>query len=209
MEYHLHQDIAQFFHHAVGIFIVHRFQEFITLFNQVGTNRIKILLPVPGASARFTQYLHHIRQGANVKLCFVLQQRETFPIPACVTVIFRALQHRLQSLLRLAGNKHAGQMVDDRLPVHFKERYLTALFIFQSQIAEEIHFSLIRQDIHQGQLHIRSHHLVINLGYHQRVLSCIRQSRKILCVNDPQPVNRVDSQINISQIQKTHSRFNG
>ena len=103
----------------------------------------------------------------------------------------------------------AGQMVDDRLPVHFKERYLTALFIFQPQIAEEVHFSLIRQDIHQGQLHIRSYYLIINLGYHQRVLSRIRQSRKILCVNDPQPVNRVDFQINISQIQKTHSRFNG
>ena len=71
MEYYLHQDVSQFFRHTMGIFIVHRLQEFIALFYQIRPDRVKILLPVPGASARFTQHLHHVRKRAHIKLCFV------------------------------------------------------------------------------------------------------------------------------------------
>ena len=71
MEYYLHQDIPQFFFHAVSIHVIHSFQKLIAFFNQIGTNRVKILFPVPGTPSRFTKHLHHIRQRAHIKLRFV------------------------------------------------------------------------------------------------------------------------------------------
>ena len=71
MEYYLHQDIPQFFCHAVGILVIHSFQKLIAFFNQIGTNRVKILFPIPGTPSRFTKHLHHICQRAHIKLRFV------------------------------------------------------------------------------------------------------------------------------------------
>ncbi len=71
MEYYLHQDIPQFFFHAVGILVIHSFQKLIAFFNQIGTNRVKILFPIPGTPSRFTKHLHHICQRTHIKLRFV------------------------------------------------------------------------------------------------------------------------------------------
>ena len=202
MEYHLHQDIAQFLRHAMSILIIHCFQEFIAFFDQIGPDRIKILFPVPGAATRLAQHLHHIRKGTHIKLRFSGQKRKTLPMiclirSICPRFIFHVHRHRLQSLLRPAGNKHAGQVIDGRLPVNFKERNYPAFLIFQPQVAEKKHFRLVWQDVHQSQFHIRCYHLVINLRNHKGILPCVCQSRKILCINDPQPVNGINFQIHV------------
>lgn len=69
----LHEHIAQFFLHPIQVALIQRFQIFITFFDEVRPNGMKILLPVPGAAVRLPQGLDHVRQGADVKGRFPAQ----------------------------------------------------------------------------------------------------------------------------------------
>ena len=99
-------------------------------------------------------------------------------------------------------------MVDIRLSVQLEQLNRTAFLIRQTQITQEINFVLVRQYIHQRNFQITGNHLAVNLSNHQRMLTCTCNLRKILRINNLQTGNRVDAQLNVSQVQEAHGRLN-
>ena len=185
------------------------------------------LLSVPGAAVRLAQSTHNISQWLDVeiiKACFrqkVLRIAFFFAFLGKIVLILTKGNNTRNSFSIVNLFKYgifcsfshrrnigACKMVDIRLSVQLEQLNRTAFLIRQTQITQEINFILVRQYIHQRNFQITGNHLAVNLGNHQRMLTCTCNLRKILCVNNLQAGNRVDAQLNISQVQEAHGRLN-
>ena len=227
MENNLHEHVAKLLTHAINIVSVHSLQIFVNLFNHVAANGFMCLLSVPGAAARLTQSTHNISQWLDVeiiKACFrqkVLRIAFFFAFLGKIVLIlakgnntgnsFRIVnlfKYGILCSLSHRRNISACKMVDIRLSVQLEQLNRTAFLIRQAQITQEINFILVRQYIHQRNFQITGNHLAVNLSNHQRMLSGTCNLRKILRVNNLQAGNRVDAQLNVSQVQEAHRRLN-
>ena len=227
MENNLHEHVAKLLTHAVNVVIIHSLQIFVNLFNHVAANGFMCLLSVPGATIRLAQSAHNISQRLDVeiiKACFrqkVLCIAFFFAFLGKIVLIlakgnntgnsFRIVnlfKYGILCSLSHRRNISARKMVDIRLSVQLEQLNRTAFLIRQTQITQEINFILVRQYIHQRNFQITGNHLAVNLSNHQRMLSGTGNLRKILRINNLQAGNRVDAQLNISQIQEAHGRLN-
>ena len=99
-------------------------------------------------------------------------------------------------------------MINVRLAVKLIQLNRTAFLIRQAQIAQEINLIFIRQDVHEHQLKVAGNHLAIHLRNHQRMIACTCCFGIILRINNLQARNRINAQLDISQVQKAHRRLN-
>ncbi len=227
MEDNLHQHIAQLLTHACNIIGIYGLQVFINLFNHVAADRFMRLLSVPGTATRLAQGAHNISQRLNIKIIKACFRQKVFCIAfffafvskivliltksddtGNICRIFNLFKYSILCSLRQRRNISARKMVDIRLSVQFVQLNRTAFLIRQAQITQEINFIFIRQHIHQRNFQIAGYHLAVNLGNHQRMLTGTGNFRKILRINNLQTGNRVNTQLNISQVQKAHRRLN-
>ena len=185
------------------------------------------LLSVPRTATGLAQGTHNISQRLDVKIIKACFRQKVFRIAFFFIflgkiVLILAIGNNTRNSFRIVNlfkygilcslshrrNISARKMVDIRLSVQLEQLNRTAFLVRQTQITQEINFVLVRQHIHQRNFQITCYHLTINLSNHQRMLTCTCNLRKILCVNNLQAGNRVDAQLNISQVQEAHGRLN-
>ena len=227
MENNLHEHVAKLLTHTVNIVSVHSLQIFVNLFNHVTADRFMCLLSVPGAAAGLAQSAHNISQRLDIeiiKACFrqkVLRIAFFFAFLGKIVLILakgnntgnsfhivNLFKYGILCSLSHRRNISTRKMVDIRLSVQLEQLNRTTFLIRQTQITQEINFILVRQHIHQRNFQITGNHLAVNLSNHQRMLSGTGNLRKILRVNNLQAGNRVDAQLNVSQVQEAHGRLN-
>ena len=227
MENNLHEQVAKLLTHAVNIVSIHSLQIFVNLFNHIAADRFVCLLSVPWAAVRLTQGAHNISQGLDVEIIKACFRQKVFRIAFFFAFLgkfvlilakgnntgnsFRIVnifKYSILCSLRHRRNVSARKMVDIRLSVQLEQLNRTAFLVRQAKIAQEINFVFVRQYIHQRNFQIAGHHLAVNLSNHQRMLTSTCNLRKILRVNNLQAGNRVDAQLNVSQVQEAHRRLN-
>ena len=227
MENNLHEHVAKLLTHAVNVVVIHSLQIFVNLFNHVAADRFVCLLSVPRAATGLTQSAHNISQGLDVEIIKACFRQKVFRIAFFFAFfgkfvlilakgnntgnsfrIINIFKYSILCSLRHRRNVSARKVVDIRLSVQLVQLNRTAFLIRQAQIAQEINFVFVRQYIHQRNFQIAGYHLAVNLSNHQRMLTCTCNLRKILRINNLQTGNRVDAQLNVSQVQEAHGRLN-
>ena len=185
------------------------------------------LLSVPRAATGLAQGTHNISQGLDVEIIKACFRQKVFRIAFFFAFfgkfvlilakgnntgnsfrIINIFKYSILCSLRHRRNISARKVVDIRLSVQLVQLNRTAFLVRQAQITQEINFVFVRQYIHQRNFQITGNHLAVNLSNHQRMLSGTCNLRKILRVNNLQAGNRVDAQLNVSQIQEAHGRLN-
>ena len=185
------------------------------------------LLSVPRTATGLTQGAHNISQWLDVEIIKACFRQKVFRIAFFVAFfgkfvlilakgnntgnsfrIINIFKYSILGSLRHRRNISARKVVDVRLSVQLVQLNRTAFLIRQTQITQEINFVFVRQYIHQRNFQIAGHHLAVNLSNHQRMLTGTCNLRKILRINNLQAGNRVDAQLNVSQIQEAHGRLN-
>ena len=210
MKNHLHQNIAQLFFHAFTIMIIDSFQKFINFFDHIAADTTMSLFTVPGTAAGRTQFAHDFRQRQQIGVItkFITVAIKIIIVVKAQLFFFAQNIDMLHNRLLLCRNEHTGQMIDLRLPVQLIQLDRPALFIRQPQITQKIQLRFIVKHFHQIDFHIGRNQLTIDLRNHQRILTGTCQCFKIVGVYDAQTGDRINSQIDISQIQKAHCRQN-
>ena len=232
MENNLHQHVAQLLAHTRSIVVVHSLQVFINLFNHVAANRFMRLLLIPWTATGLTQRAHNIDKRLDIYIIKGLLRQEILSVclhivklcflyAACLFILILAkadntgnlpslitISSLWQLALRHRRNVSARQMINVRLAVKLIQLNRTAFLIRQAQIAQEINLIFIRQDVHEHQLKVAGNHLAIHLRNHQRMVACACCFGIILRINNLQARNRINAQLDISQVQKAHRRLN-
>ena len=190
------------------------------------------LLLIPRAAAGLTQRAHNIDKRLDIHIIKGLLRQEVlsvslhiiklcflYAVSLFVFILAKAdnagnlpglitISSLWQLALRHRRNVSARQMINVRLTVKLIQLNRTAFLIRQAQIAQEINLIFIRQDVHEHQLKVAGNHLAIHLRNHQRMLACTCCFDIILRINNLQACNRINAQLDISQIQKAHRRLN-